>query len=306
MTRPCKSKSLRVRNGSAVWYDPLAMRSIGKVLLVVAAWIFVTAVATATSAQTQHQLKKQLEGVEVVEKLGARAATTAPFVDERGQATTVAAKAGGRVVLLSLNYTTCPMLCSLQLAGLAKGVADLKEPPGRRYVLATVSVDPEDTPVRARGTKQRFARLAGGTAAHLEGWHFLTGGADAIRALADSVGFRYRFDPDTREYRHKATLIVLTADGRVSSYLHGIRYEATALRAAIKRAADGVVLSPAQQTGLGGFLLNCFSFDGSGNAPLALRAMRAGGIVVLAFLFSLLGRNALRERRRRREEAPST
>ena len=55
-------------------------------------------------------------------------------------------------------------------------------------------------------------------------------------ALADAVGFKYRFDPKSGEFLHQATLVILTGDGRVSGYLHGISYPPAAFKAALARA----------------------------------------------------------------------
>ena len=134
------------------------------------------------------------------------------------------------------------------------------------------------------------------------------GGRRTSSALADAVGFRYRYDPRTGEFAHQATLVVLTGDGRVSGYLHGISYPEDALAAALARASDGRVATAAEQATLGGFLLTCMGFDPADPAPRALRIMRAGGtgavLVAAGFLVVHAFRGRRRERLRRDPSVP--
>ena len=55
-------------------------------------------------------------------------------------------------------------------------------------------------------------------------WPYLTGGDHAIRTLADSVGFRYRYDKESGQYEHPAVSMVLGPDGKISRYLYGIDF----------------------------------------------------------------------------------
>jgi protein SCO1/2 len=208
---------------------------------------------------------------------------------------------GGRPLLLSFNYTSCPRLCGLQLAGLARALRDAGWS-GDGFGVATVSVDPAEKPDQLARYKASFVHQAGGGAGIEGSWAFLRGPAGEVAALADAVGFRYRYDPKTGEYAHQATLVVLTPDGKVSGYLHGITYPADALRTALARASSGAVATPAEQRGLGGFLLTCIGLDPAGHAPLAMTVMRAGGIVCLVFLAAFLGLLVTRDLRRRRSE----
>jgi protein SCO1/2 len=268
------------------------------VLVTITCWVGMTSVAFA---QRQDHLRRELVGVEVVEQLGARVPESASFTDDSGKAVQLGDYLGkGRPLLLSLNYTSCPMLCSLQLNGLAKAIGGMEWKAGEDFEILTVSIDPRDTAKELERTKQVAVRRTGAPARVAPGWHFLAGSPEAIALTAQAVGFKYRFDPDTQQYRHQATLIVLTPDGQVSRYLHGVSYTPTALRDALESAAAGEITSREEQSSLGGFLLNCFAFDPSDNAPLAIQIMRAGGILTLFGLLALLGVYGLRDLRRRR------
>ena len=66
--------------------------------------------------------------------------------------------------------------------------------------------------VRLRGLwSKRFERpvrfTRHGTAG---GWHFLTGDEASIRALTQTVGFHYMYDPQSDQYAHASGVSVLT------------------------------------------------------------------------------------------------
>ena len=61
-----------------------------------------------------------------------------------------------RPVILSLNYSNCPMLCSLQLTALVRGLKELDWSAGQQYEFLSVSIDPKETYQRANLTKQKY------------------------------------------------------------------------------------------------------------------------------------------------------
>jgi protein SCO1/2 len=256
------------------------------------------AARVSAQAQTADQLKREVAAIGVVEKLGAAVPRDAVLTDAAGARTSLAALAG-RPVLLSFNYTSCPRLCGIQLSALARALRDARWS-GERFAVVTLSIDPKEQLPQLRRYGQEMVRQAGGGRGVEEGWRFVTAAKADVDALADAVGFRYRYDPATGEFAHQATLVVLTGDGRVSGYLHGVTYKPAALREALDRAEGGRVATAAEQAGLGGFLLTCMGFDPADHTPLAMVLMRAGGILAFLFLVSFLGYLAVRDARRRR------
>lgn len=120
----------------------------------------------------------------------------------------------------------------------------------------------------------------------------LTGDAVAVKILADSVGFAYRYDVRSGQFLHPAGCIVLTPDGHVSQYLLGVSYPPSLLRTALARAAAGRVGLMAER-----IRMLCSSLDplGGGHGGVAMLAVRlTGGTTLL-----LLGWAAIRRRRRR-------
>jgi protein SCO1/2 len=256
------------------------------------------ALRVSAQAQTTDQLRREIASVGVVEKLGATVPRGAVLTEPDGSRTSLAALAG-RPVLLSFNYTSCPRLCELQLSALARTLDDLGWA-GDRFAIVTVSIDPnEQLPQLGRYAEEMVHRAGGGDGVR-RAWHFAVASKPDVEALAHAVGFRYRYVPGTGEFAHQATLVVVTGDGRVSGYLHGVTFKPDALREALARAEGGRVATAAEQASLGGFLLTCMGFDPADPAPRALKLMRAGGTLALAFLLSFLGVLAVRDVRRRR------
>jgi len=265
-----------------------------------AAVLAALAAAPPAAAQTAAQLKREVASLAVEERLGAVVPGDAPFVDVEGRPVTLRALAGGPV-LLSFNYVACTRLCGLQIAGIARALRDLRWD-GEGFSVVTVSIDPDEQRDAVTRAKEAAVHTAGGGAGVARSWRFVRGAPGEVEALARAVGFKYRRDPGTGTIAHPATLVVLTSDGRVSGYLHGIHYEPDALRSALERAGSGRVASAAEQATFGGFLLTCIGLDPADPAPLAIRIMRAGGAAVVVFLAGFLSFHALRGARRRRSE----
>lgn len=246
----------------------------------------------AGRAQVTTQLRREVAAIGVTERLGAAVPADAPLTDAAGNRLTLGALAG-RPLLLSFNYTGCPRLCGLQLSGLARALRD-RGWSGDGFSVVTISIDPAEKPQQLAAYKQAKVREAGARPGVAEGWRFVTGREADVAAIAEAVGFRYRYEPSTGEYQHQATLVVLGGDGRVSGYLHGISYPAAALDAALARATRNEVATLAEQRGLGGFLLSCMGYDPADRSPLALRVMRGGGVLALLFLVALVATLARR------------
>lgn len=227
---------------------------------------------------------EEMLGVGVEEQLGAQLPLDLRFRDHYGLPTTLAKYfQGERPVLLTLNYSNCPMLCGRQLNDLVRalndpGMEDWNA--GREFDVLSISIDPTERPERAKQTHKRYTQEYGrvGTAG---GWHFLVGNSKNIEAIADAIGFRYKFVPDTGEYAHAATLAVVTPDGVVSRYINGVGYDAQTLRLSMVEAGDGKVGTTMDQ-----ILLTCFIYDHTKGkyGPHAFRIMQVGAATTIFVL----------------------
>ncbi|NUQ61615.1 MAG: SCO family protein [Pirellulales bacterium] len=251
----------------------------------VAAGLFVMVCAVAASppsfAQRMEAAPDDLKNVGITEHPNAQIPLDLPFVDSSGKQVTLKDFFDGtRPVVLTMNYSNCPMLCSLQLNGLFEGLQGLEWDLGKNFQMVTVSIDPKELPERAALTRQKYLKIYGRPGVG-DGWHMLTGNEANIRKLADTVGFGYSFVQQTGEFAHAAAAFILTPDGRVSRYLYGIQYDPQTLRLSLVEAADGKVGSTFDR-----FLLTCFHYDETKGryGPAAVKIMRLGALVTVVLL----------------------
>src|SRR5690606_5298225 len=121
------------------------------------------------------------------------------FRDENGDSVVLGELfQSGLPVILTFNYSNCPVLCSLQLGGLVETLRELSWSAGQQFHIITIGIDPDEKPERTREVKAQYLeRYERNTAA--EGWRFLAGSEVAVEALAEAVGYRYRLVPERNE-----------------------------------------------------------------------------------------------------------
>ena len=232
---------------------------------------FPTAQATSTTNVAQN--------VAFDQRLGEQVSSELSFVDEQAQPVKLGDYFHVKPMVLTLNYFSCPNLCSLELDQLTGTIADISLNLGEDYDIISVSIDPRDTSNIASQKKwqyiRRYARPGRGA-----GWHFLTGDKSAIEALTQAVGFRYDYDAENDEFAHPIGLIVLTPEGKIARYLYGVDYAANDLRLALVEASQNKIGTAIDQ-----ILLLCYHYDPSTGkySPMVLNIVRlSGGIMVLA------------------------
>lgn len=250
-------------------------------------------------AQRTEPLPQDLEEIGVTQNLDAALSLDLEFVDDEGRRVKLGEYFDSeRPVLLSLVYYECPMLCSLVLDGMVRVMEDMDWVPGDQFDVVTISIDPEETTELARQKKKNYLRSYGKPEA-AAGWHFLTGQEDAIRSVAGTVGFRYRYLEENGEYAHPAVLFVLTPEGRVSRYLFGVQHDPQTLRLSLVEASEGGIGTPVDK-----FLLYCYRYDPTEGryAPVAMQLMRVGGGATILLLGGVMLTFWLREARHKRRK----
>lgn len=215
---------------------------------------------------------------------GAQVPADLAFRDENGNPVTLG-NYFGKPMILTLNYFSCPNLCTLELDQLTGAIADLSFNLGDEYEIISVSIDPRETPEIAAQKKWQYVRnyARPGRGA---GWHFLTGTEPAIEQLTQTVGFRYAYDAQNDEYAHPIGLIILTPQGQVARYIYGADYPARDLRLALVEASQNKIGSLVDQ-----ILLLCYHYDPSTGkySNLVLGVARATGILTVLGLIVGLG-----------------
>ena len=242
-----------------------------------------------------------LQDIDVIEHLGDRVPSHLTFTDTDGKSVSLdALLAADKPVLVTLGYHRCPMLCSLVLDGLVKAMKDTKLVAGRDLLALDVSIDPSEDVALAKSTQQRVATAAG---VQPSDWPFWVSTADkgaAARALADAVGFRYKYDAQSKQFAHDAVAFLIAPGGIISRYLYGVEYSSRDFRLAVVEAGDGRV-----GTSFDKVLLSCYKYDPVTRryAPFVFGFMRIGAglvFVALASLMTVLWRKELMMRKQRR------
>lgn len=233
---------------------------------------------------TGNELPKELKKSGIVEKLDTQLDLDLPFIDDEGQEVTLRKyfSKTKKPVVLSLIYYSCPNLCNFHLNGLTDGLKKLKWTIGKEFDVVSVSFDERETPTTASAKKENYLKAYARPGAE-KGWHFLTGKKENIKKLADSVGFSYSWQEETKEWAHASAAIMVTPEGKVSRYLHGIHFEKQNLRLALLETSKGNIGNIIDNV-----VLYCFRFDPKKNkyTLYAYNIMKAGATATL-FLMAL-------------------
>lgn len=245
------------------------------------------------SVTIDASMPKILNEASIEQKLGAKLPLELAFKDEAGRDVQLKDYFGKHPVVLVMAYYECPMLCTLVLNGVVKALNVLNLRMAQDYEVVTVSFDPGETPALAAAKKATYVQEYHGEGAE-QGWHFLTGGQDAIVALADAVGFRYSYDPKTDEYAHASGIMVATPDGRLSKYFYGVEYSGRDLRLGLVDAADKRIGTAVDQ-----IMLWCYQYDPlTGRYGLAIMsALRLVALMTVAAVGAFMIRSLRQERR---------
>lgn len=251
----------------------------------IAAATVIAFLPSSTDAQLQGPVQNigvrpsLLKEVGVDQKLNQSIPLDLAFRDEHGKPVQLGEYFGKKPVILSMVYYNCPMLCTQVLNGLESGLKLIPMDIGKQFDVVTVSIDPLERPVLAEAKQALYTGLYGrpGAAA---GWHFLTGDEQQIRQLANAVGFRYAYDPDSKQFAHASAITLLTPEGKISRYFYGIEFPSRDLRLGLVEASAGKIGSPVDQV-----LLFCYHYDPStGKYGLLISRLiqAAGAATVLA------------------------
>ncbi len=196
-----------------------------------------------------------LRDVGIDQKLNGQVPLDLTFRDETGRTVQLTEYFGQEPVVLALVYYECPMLCTQVLNGLLRSFQSLKFDVGKQFNVITVSINPREKPELAKAKQDVYVGLYGRDGA-ARGWHFLTGDESQIQRLAQAVGYRYVYDPQTDQYAHASGIMVLTPQGRVSKYFYGIQYAPRDLRLGLVEASANKIGSPSDE-----LLLFCYHYD---------------------------------------------
>jgi protein SCO1/2 len=254
--------------------------------------LMATLALAARPAHAAEPLPPQLADVAIAEHLDRQVDLDAAFVDHRGHRVRLRDYLKpDKPLLLTLNYYRCPMLCNLQLNALARALRELGWLAGREFELLTISINPREGWQLAQAKRASYLRLLRRPGAE---WHFLVGEQRSIDAVANAVGFRFRWLPEQQLYAHPAAIFFLSPQGRVARYLYGLDYAPRPIKLALIEAAAGRVGSTIDR-----LVLSCFHYDPKTGryTPFAVGIMRLAGLATALLLGATLLALWRRERR---------
>lgn len=262
--------------------------------------VLATLVAVPVARAQINQRPEFLDQVGLDEKLGARVPLELTFTDSQGRTVRLGEFFHGkRPVVLALVYYRCPVVCTMVMEQMTASFNQLDYTIGQEFDVVCLSFDDQENPTIAQAKKNeilvQYEKASGRQVS--DNWGFLTGDAESVRQVADSVGFRYTKLPNG-EYAHPIAFTVLSPEGIVTRYFYGYDYPPKQMKLALLDASEGKI---AQSFG-DRMLHFCFQFDPTAGAYTlqAFRVMQLGGIVTMVLLAGLVGGLLLLERRRRR------
>jgi protein SCO1/2 len=210
---------------------------------------------TQIPGQTAAHKLDAFRNVGIDQKLNSQLPLQLTFKDETGQTVTLGKYFTTKPAVLALVYYDCPMLCDMVLNGVVRAISEISLKPGKDFQIVTVSFNPSETWQLAASKKANYIEKLGHPEA-AQGWHFLTGDDAAIRQLADAAGFRYNYNPETKQFAHAAGIMVATPEGKISRYYYGVSFPPRDIRFGLIEASNDKIGTPVDQV-----LLYCFHYD---------------------------------------------
>jgi len=261
-------------------------RLLGFMALILSAITPAGAFAQDMLSQNPTGKPEVLKNVGFDQKLDSQIPLDLSFRDDKNNAVTLRQYFTSKPVILTLVYYQCPMLCTEVLNGTLNSLKEVPLAIGSDYEVVTISIDPTEKPDLAEAKHTMYAGLLNQPGA-VSGWHFLTGNENEIRQLASSVGFRYVYDPASKQFAHAAGIVVLTPAGHVSRYLFGLEFPPRDLRLALIEASSRKIGSPITDA----ILLYCFHYDpttGKYGVVITNIVRAAGALTALAIGLGML------------------
>lgn len=240
------------------------------------------ALQSGAPVELNDGVPRELQDIAVEQNLGGEIPLDARLVDSLGRKVRLGDYVDGKMpLILTLNYSNCPMLCNVQLNQLAQSLDQMDLKIGVDFRMISVSIDPKETDERLRKTKAQYVEQVPSHAKADDGWAFTRTNEPTVQRIAKAVGFSYKYNPRTKEYAHPAMLAFISPDGVITRYSLGVAFPPDQMKLALVEAGQGTVGGVVDQ-----FVLWCYSYDPAENSyvPQAWRIMRLGGGLTIALM----------------------
>lgn len=176
-------------------------------------------------------------------------------------------------------YYNCPGLCSPLLEGVSEVISRSQVVLGKDYQVYTISFNPVEKTKLAIDKKESYKQLVKGDIDVDNGWHFFTGDSVNINRLLDAIG--YKVKKQGNDFIHPGAIIILSPDGKITRYLHGVYFLPFDLKMAVVEASQG-------KSGptINKMLQFCFSYDAEGK-KYVFNVTKVSGAIILILALGL-------------------
>ncbi len=226
---------------------------------------------------------EELKGVGIKEHLGESIDLNLQVRNEAGQLVTLGSFfKSHKPVMLSPVYFNCPGLCNFHFNGVIETLQNIDWSPGDKFEVIAFSFDSKEGAELAQAKKANYMKMYN-RAGTEGGFHFLSADEATIKKLTASLGFEYRWNAQANEWSHASAAIVITPEGKISRYLHGIAFEPKDMKLALNEASNGKIGNLIDSV-----VLFCFKYDEhkSKYGLEVFRVVQLGGalmVLILAF-----------------------
>lgn len=224
---------------------------------------------------------EEIKNVGIDEKIGDHIDLNLVVTNEHGEKVPLSTFfKSHKPVIMSPVYFDCPGLCNFHLNGLIDTLKSVDWSPSKQFEVVAFSFDAKETSDVALKKKANYLNLyeRAGTE---EGWHFVTADEATVKKITESIGFKFKWNEKVKEWSHASAAIVISPDGKISRYLHGIQFEPRDVKLALNEAASGKVGNIVDSA-----MLFCFKYD-SHQSKYGLQVfniMKLGGAITVAAL----------------------
>lgn len=231
------------------------------------------------------QMPEELKGVTIAEKIGDSIDLNLDVKNEKGEVVKLSTFFGNhKPVMLSPMYYQCPGLCSFHFNGVIDALKKMDWNPGEKFNIIAFSFDASENNLEkadlAQKKKDSYMKVYGRPGTE-NGFHFLTADQATIDALMKQVGFQYRWNEKANEWSHASAAIMISPEGKITRYLHGVDFDARDMKLALNETANGKVGNIVDSV-----MLYCFKYDQhqSKYGLQVFRVVQLGGALMTLFL----------------------
>lgn len=245
-------------------------------------------------AKVASEVPEEIKGVGITEKLGSTLDLSLIVTDENGQKFPLSHYfSAHKPVILSPVYFSCPGLCNFHLNGLIDALKLVDWSPGLKFEIIALSFDSKETSEVALKKKQNYMKEYG-RAGTENGWHFVTADEATVKKVTETVGFNFKWNEKDSQWAHASAAIMVSPEGKIARYLHGIMFEPRDVKLALNEAADGKVGSFVDSA-----MLYCFKYDNhqSKYGLQVFQIMKLAGALTVLALGLWLGKTMIQAKR---------